>query len=106
MNWTKPIQIQHHYTFGATTVTVKSVYMIGPSQLSPTSSLDEVFFPSLVVCNLNTLRKSFIFALIEDPEIKKLEVTFHGDRFSIFFNFPTSNREAFTIVNNIHEPSP
>lgn len=39
---------------------------------SPTVALDDVFFPSVVVCNMNALRKSFIQTLIEDPAIKNL----------------------------------
>ena len=34
---------------------------------SPTVSLDEVYFPSLVICNANTLRRSFIYSLLKDP---------------------------------------
>ena len=39
---------------------------------SPTVTLDEVFFPSLTVCNMNAVRRSFIHALIEDPALKNL----------------------------------
>ena len=39
---------------------------------SPTVALDDVFFPSVVVCNMNALRKSFIKTLIDDPAIKNL----------------------------------
>jgi hypothetical protein len=42
---------------------------------SPTVPLDDVFFPSVVVCNMNSLRKSFIHDLMSDPEISKL-ITF------------------------------
>lgn len=37
---------------------------------SPTVPLDEVFFPSMVVCNMNTLRRSFITSILEDSSIK------------------------------------
>ena len=30
-----------------------------------TASLDEVFFPSLVVCNVNPLRKSFMYDVLK-----------------------------------------
>ena len=36
---------------------------------SPTVPLDQVFFPSVVVCNMNSLRKSFIQTLMTDPKI-------------------------------------
>ena len=34
--------------------------------------LDDVFFPSLSLCNMNTLRKSFIHSLMTDPSLKAL----------------------------------
>lgn len=34
---------------------------------SPTTPLTQVYFPSIVVCNMNFLRKSFIYSLLEDP---------------------------------------
>lgn len=39
-------------------------------------SLEEVFFPSMVICNMNTLRRSFIYTIIEDPKLKAMNVTF------------------------------
>lgn len=39
---------------------------------SPTVALDDVFFPSVVVCNMNQLRKSFIQSLMTDPVLKNL----------------------------------
>ena len=38
---------------------------------SPTVSLENVFFPSLTICNMNTLRKSFITSLMTDAKIQK-----------------------------------
>ena len=32
--------------------------------------LDEIYFPSLVICNMNTVRKSFVLELISDPELE------------------------------------
>jgi hypothetical protein len=43
---------------------------------SATVSLDEVYFPSMVLCNMNTLRRSFIYSLIDDPKLKELNTTF------------------------------
>lgn len=40
---------------------------------SPTTPLSEVYFPSIVICNMNKLRKSFIFSLLRDPELSKIE---------------------------------
>ena len=37
---------------------------------SPTVSLEDVFFPSVVLCNMNILRQSFIMALMKDPDLK------------------------------------
>jgi|688.fasta_scaffold1454935_1 hypothetical protein len=44
---------------------------------SPTVSLEEVFFPSVVVCNMNTLRSSFINSLLDDQKLKDLNVTYY-----------------------------
>ena len=46
------------------------------SLASATVSLDQVFFPSLTICNMNTLRKSFILSLLRDPELQTLNVTY------------------------------
>jgi len=43
---------------------------------SSTVPLNEVFFPSVVICNMNTLRKSFIADIIKDPGLTALNVTF------------------------------
>ncbi len=37
---------------------------------SRTISLDDVFFPSTVICNMNTLRRSFMDAIMDDEEMK------------------------------------
>ncbi len=37
---------------------------------TPTHPLDDVFFPSLVICNMNQLRSSFIWALVKDPALR------------------------------------
>lgn len=39
---------------------------------SPTVTLDDVFFPSVVVCNMNQLRKSFVHSLMRDPVLQNL----------------------------------
>jgi hypothetical protein len=44
---------------------------------SPTVPLTEVIFPSMTVCNMNTLRRSLILTLIDDPDLKDLNVTYH-----------------------------
>ena len=54
---------------------------------SPTVPLDEVFFPSMVVCNMNTLRRSFIEAILSDEAIKGLGVTFNELKNIIFSVF-------------------
>jgi len=38
--------------------------------------LDEVYFPSITICNLNNLRRSFIYSMINDEKLKALNVTF------------------------------
>ena len=43
---------------------------------TPTLPLDSVFFPSVVVCNMNNLRKSFILTLLKDPALSG-KVSFH-----------------------------
>lgn len=35
-------------------------------------SLEDVFFPSVVICNMNLLRKSFILSLLKDPTLGNL----------------------------------
>ena len=37
---------------------------------SPTVSLDEVYFPSVAICNMNNLRRSFIKSLETDQIIQ------------------------------------
>ncbi len=37
---------------------------------SPTDPLDEVYFPSAVVCNMNALRRSFLSELMKDPDLR------------------------------------
>ncbi|XP_059078307.1 uncharacterized protein LOC131876825 [Tigriopus californicus] len=39
---------------------------------SPTTPLSEVYFPSIVICNMNKLRKSFIFSLLRDPKLSQI----------------------------------
>jgi hypothetical protein len=43
---------------------------------SATVPLDEVYFPSLTLCNMNTLRRSFVHSLIDDPKLQVLNVSF------------------------------
>ena len=43
---------------------------------SPTVPLTEVIFPSLTICNMNTLRRSLVLTLIDDPALKDLGVTY------------------------------
>ncbi len=43
---------------------------------SPTVPLTEVYFPSMVVCNANVLRRSFTHSLLRDPEVKNLNLDF------------------------------
>ena len=38
---------------------------------SPTVNLDHVFFPSVVVCNMNIMRRSFIISLLNDTKIRQ-----------------------------------
>ena len=54
---------------------------------SYTVPLDEVFFPSMVICNMNTLRRSFIEAIMNDDGIKKLEVSYSELKNIIFSVF-------------------
>ena len=44
---------------------------------SPTVSLEEVFFPSVVVCNMNTLRSSFVYSLLQDVKFKQKNITYY-----------------------------
>ena len=39
---------------------------------SPTVSLDQVYFPSVALCNLNNLRRSFIHSLMSDENIRQM----------------------------------
>ena len=39
---------------------------------SPTVALDYVYFPSVTLCSMNNLRKSFIYSLMEDPVLGNL----------------------------------
>jgi len=34
--------------------------------------LNEIFFPSIVICNINSLRASFITELLDDPTLSHL----------------------------------
>jgi hypothetical protein len=43
---------------------------------SPTVSLDEVYFPSMTVCNMNILRRSFIEAILDDEGVSKLGIEY------------------------------
>lgn len=54
---------------------------------SPTVPLDEVFFPSMVVCNMNTLRRSFIEAILSDEGIQALGVSYNELKNIIFSVF-------------------
>ena len=42
---------------------------------SPTVSLDQVYFPSVALCNLNNLRRSFIHSLMSDENIRQMTNT-------------------------------
>jgi hypothetical protein len=53
---------------------------------SPTVPLDDVFFPSVVVCNMNSARKSFIHSLMTDPILAEL----------------TSLQELTTLFNEVY----
>jgi hypothetical protein len=74
---------------------------------SATIPLDEVFFPSFVVCNMNTLRKSFIQSLIEDPALAAINVTFvelHKIVHLIFIageDYQLSEREKLIVESKI-----
>ncbi len=43
---------------------------------SATVSLDEVYFPSIVICNMNNLRRSFIYSLINDEKLREINASF------------------------------
>ena len=70
---------------------------------SPTVSLDEVFFPSLTVCNMNLLRRSFVEAVLQDEEVKKLGVEYQELKkiiFSVFIfggDYQASERDTEII---------
>ena len=38
---------------------------------SPTVNLDRVYFPSVVVCNMNVMRRSFITSLLNETKISQ-----------------------------------
>ena len=38
----------------------------------PSVSLDHVFFPSVTLCNMNTLRRSFIASLMTDEHVQEI----------------------------------
>lgn len=58
---------------------------------SPTTPLSEVYFPSIVICNMNKLRKSFIFSLLKDPTLSHMK--FH-DLLRIIDNALISGKDA------------
>ena len=39
-------------------------------------TLDDVFFPSVTICNMNTMRRSFIVSLARDPKLEALNVSY------------------------------
>jgi len=54
---------------------------------SPTVSLAEVYFPSLAICNMNILRRSFIEAILEDAGLKELNVGYEELKHIVFLVF-------------------
>ncbi len=74
---------------------------------STTVSLDEVYFPSMTVCNMNILRRSFIGAILEDEGISKLGVEFGELKkliYSVFIfggDYTPSDRDNEIIQSNI-----
>ena len=38
---------------------------------TPTVSLEHVFFPSVTLCNMNALRRSFIVSLMKDEHVEE-----------------------------------
>ena len=44
---------------------------------SATVPLSEVYVPSMTICNMNTLRRSFIYSLIGDETLQAINVTFN-----------------------------
>ena len=73
---------------------------------SPTVSLDEVYFPSMTVCNMNILRRSFIEAILKDEAISKLGVEFGELKkliYSVFIfggDYTPSDRDNKVIESN------
>ncbi len=76
---------------------------------STTVSLDEVYFPSMTVCNMNILRRSFIGAILEDEGISKLGVEFGELKkliYSVFIfggDYTPSDRDNEIIQSNIKD---
>ncbi len=74
---------------------------------STTVSLDEVYFPSMTVCNMNILRRSFIGAILKDEDVSKLGVEFGELKkliYSVFIfggDYTPSDRDNEIIQSNI-----
>ena len=84
--------------FQASTVTYQLV--------SPTYPLDDVIYPSIALCNLMTLRKSFIQTLLTDPALQKM-TNFTQLSQLVYDYFITGNEVNLTsaeskIVNQIY----
>jgi hypothetical protein len=74
---------------------------------SPTASLDNVFFPSLAVCNMNLLRASFVEAMLSDEAVGSLGVEFRDLKnliFSVFIyggHYQPTDRDAEIIEREL-----
>ena len=54
-------------------------------------SLEEVFFPSIVVCNMNTLRRSFVLSLLQDSKLNERNFTFNELKKVVHLTFIDGN---------------
>ncbi len=62
---------------------------------SPTVPLDDVFFPSVAFCNMNSLRKSLIHTLMKDPVVSQ-KTTFVELRNLIDAVYITGGKKSIT----------
>ena len=63
---------------------------------SPTVSLDQVYFPSVVICNINNLRRSFVLSLMTDENIRQMTNT-NGLKFLIDDVFLSGGNHQLSI---------
>ncbi|TRY75809.1 hypothetical protein TCAL_07005 [Tigriopus californicus] len=65
---------------------------------SPTTPLTQVYFPSIVICKMNFLRKSFIYSLLEDPALTNVTYEELHQTIADIFIEGTSNQSLDSLT--------